>query len=92
VWVTVSVEVIKVTVGEEKLISAAKGNGPVNAFDPRAAQDLGKCQSMSKSSNLTDYCVRIRNADTKPVARALIESEDENRRALHHDCGVAQYH
>ena len=30
--------------------------------------------------------------DAEALARALIESEDENRQALHHDCGVAQYH
>ena len=89
---TVSVEVIKVTVGEEKLISAAKGNGPVNAFDPRAAQDLGKCQSMSKSSNLHRLPRAHPQCDAEALARALIESEDENRQALHHDCGVSQYH
>jgi 2-isopropylmalate synthase len=76
--VSVSLAVVKVTVGEEKLISAAEGNGPVNALDLALRKDLGKYQSYIKGLALVDYRVRILNAGTEAVTRVLIESEDEN--------------
>src|SRR5215813_5357277 len=76
--VTVIMAVVKVTVGDEKLISAAEGNGPVNALDLALRKDLGKYQTYIKGLNLTDYRVRILNAGTEAVTRVLIESEDEN--------------
>jgi 2-isopropylmalate synthase len=76
--VSVSMAVVKVTVGDEHLISAAEGNGPVNALDLALRKDLGKYQPYIKGLNLTDYRVRILNAGTEAVTRVLIESEDEN--------------
>jgi 2-isopropylmalate synthase len=76
--VTVSMAVVKVTVGDEKLISAAEGNGPVNALDLALRKDLGKYQTYITGLHLTDYRVRILNAGTGAVTRVLIESEDEN--------------
>src|SRR6266478_2696907 len=75
--VTVSMAVVKVTVGEEKLISAAEGNGPVNALDLALRKDLGKYQSYISGLELTDYRVRILNGGTEAVTRVLIESQDE---------------
>jgi 2-isopropylmalate synthase len=75
--VTVSMAVVKVTVGDDKLISAAEGNGPVNALDLALRKDLGKYQTYISGLNLTDYRVRILNAGTEAVTRVLIESEDE---------------
>jgi 2-isopropylmalate synthase len=76
--VSVSLAVVKVTVGEEQLISAAEGNGPVNALDLALRKDLGKYQRYIKGLNLTDYRVRILNTGTEAVTRVLIESADEN--------------
>src|SRR5258706_12263848 len=78
--VTVSMAVVKVTVGDDKLISAAEGNGPVNALDLALRKDLGKYKTYIKGLNLTDYRVRILNAGTEAVTRALIESEEANGR------------
>jgi 2-isopropylmalate synthase len=75
--VTVSLAVVKVTVGDDKLISAAEGNGPVNALDLALRKDLGKYQGYISGLALTDYRVRILNAGTGAVTRVLIESEDE---------------
>jgi 2-isopropylmalate synthase len=75
--VTVSMAVVKVKVGEETLISAGEGNGPVNALDVALRKDLGRYQSYIKGLSLTDYRVRILNAGTEAVTRVLIESEDE---------------
>jgi 2-isopropylmalate synthase len=75
--VTVSMAVVKVKVGDEALISAAEGNGPVNALDLALRKDLGKYQSYIAGLELTDYRVRILNTGTQAVTRVLIESADE---------------
>jgi 2-isopropylmalate synthase len=74
--VTVTLAVVKVKVGDENLISAAEGNGPVNALDVALRKDLGKYQKYIDDLKLTDYRVRILNGGTEAVTRVLIESED----------------
>jgi 2-isopropylmalate synthase len=69
--------VVKVRVGDDMLINAAEGNGPVNALDVALRKDLGKYQSYITGLELTDYRVRILNAGTEAVTRVLIESADE---------------
>ena len=75
--VTVSMAVVKVKVGDETLISAGEGNGPVNALDVALRKDLGKYQSYIGGLELTDYRVRILDGGTEAVTRVLIESQDE---------------
>ena len=75
--VTVSMAVVKVKVDDQTMISAAEGNGPVNALDVALRKDLGKYQKYIEGLKLTDYRVRILNAGTEAVTRVLIESEDE---------------
>ena len=75
--VTVSLAVVKVKVEGETLISAAEGNGPVNALDLALRKDLGKYQGYISGLELTDYRVRILNGGTEAVTRVLIESQDE---------------
>jgi 2-isopropylmalate synthase len=74
--VTVTLAVVKVKVGDDNLISAAEGNGPVNALDLALRKDLGKYQKYIADLKLTDYRVRILNGGTEAVTRVLIESED----------------
>ncbi|WOH63557.1 citramalate synthase [Bradyrhizobium sp. BWA-3-5] len=76
--VTVALAVVKVDVAGERLISAAEGNGPVNALDVALRKDLGKYQKYIDGLKLIDYRVRILNGGTEAVTRVLIESEDEN--------------
>lgn len=76
--ITVAMAVVKVKVGEETLISAAEGNGPVNALDVALRKDLGRYQRYIEGLKLVDYRVRILNGGTGAVTRVLIESEDEN--------------
>ena len=76
--VTVAMAVVKVKVGSEVLISAAEGNGPVNALDVALRKDLGKYQKFIDGLTLTDYRVRILNGGSGAVTRVLIESADEN--------------
>ena len=76
--VTVTMAVVKVKVGDDNMISAAEGNGPVNALDQALRKDLGKYQKYIEGLSLTDYRVRILNGGTEAVTRVLIESEDEH--------------
>jgi 2-isopropylmalate synthase len=76
--VTVSQAVVKVKVGDDILISASEGIGPVNALDLALRKDLGKYQGYITGLELTDYRVRILNAGTEAVTRVLIESADES--------------
>src|SRR5215475_3892466 len=75
---TVTMAVVKVKVGNEHLISAAEGNGPVNALDLALRKDLGKFQPYIAGLELTDYRVRILNGGSGAVTRVLIESRDES--------------
>jgi 2-isopropylmalate synthase len=76
--VTVSLAVVKLKVGEEEMISAAEGDGPVHALDLALRKDLGKYQKYIQGLELIDYRVRILNGGTEAVTRVLIESCDEN--------------
>src|SRR6266516_3489406 len=75
--VTVAMAVVKVDVAGERLISAAEGNGPVNALDVALRKDLGKYQMFIEGLELIDYRVRILNGGSEAVTRVLIESQDE---------------
>ncbi|MEP9353797.1 citramalate synthase [Xanthobacter sp. KR7-65] len=74
---TVAEAIVKVKVDDETLISAAEGNGPVNALDVALRKDLGKYQPFISGLHLTDYRVRVLNGGTEAVTRVLIESADE---------------
>jgi 2-isopropylmalate synthase len=75
---TVAEAIVKVKVGEDTLISAGEGNGPVNALDVALRKDLGRYQKYIEGLELTDYRVRILNGGTEAVTRVLIESQDES--------------
>ncbi|MFG1480566.1 citramalate synthase [Xanthobacter sp. V4C-4] len=74
---TVAEAIVKVHVGEEVLISAAEGNGPVNALDVALRKDLGRYQPLIAGLRLTDYRVRVLNGGTEAVTRVLVECADE---------------
>ena len=75
--VTVAEAIAKVRVGDEVFISAAEGNGPVNALDVALRKDLGKYQHLIAGLGLYDYKVRIFHGGSDAVTRVLIESGDE---------------
>ena len=74
--VSVAEAIVKVRVGDEVLISAAEGNGPVNALDVALRKDLGKYQDLIQDLELVDYKVRIFQGGTDAVTRVLIEFGD----------------
>ena len=74
---TVSEAIVKVIVDGEEFISAAEGNGPVNALDLALRKDLGKYQRHIGDLELLDYRVRVFQGGTDAVTRVLIEFGDE---------------
>ncbi len=60
------------------LISAAEGNGPVNALDLALRKDLGKYQPFIADLELVDYRVRVFQGGTDAVTRVLIEFRDSS--------------
>lgn len=75
--VTVAEAIVKVRVGDEVMISAAEGNGPVNALDVALRKDLGRYQKYIEALELLDFKVRVFQGGTDAVTRVLIESGDE---------------
>lgn len=73
--VTFTEATVKVKIGDEVLISAAEGNGPVNALDRALRKDLGRYQAFIDGLELVDFKVRILNGGTGATTRVLIESK-----------------
>ncbi len=69
---------VKVKVGNDILISAGEGNGPVSALDVALRKDLGKYQKHIENMELVDFKVRILNGGTGATTRVLIESKDNH--------------
>jgi len=74
--VAVSEAIVKVRIDGETLISAAEGNGPVNALDLALRKDLGRFQKYIDDVELVDYRVRVFQGGTDAVTRVLIECAD----------------
>jgi 2-isopropylmalate synthase len=68
--------IVKLNVGGESRISAAEGNGPVNALDLALRKDLGVYQRHIQDVKLVDYRVRVFQGGTDAVTRVLVECAD----------------
>jgi 2-isopropylmalate synthase len=76
--VPVSEAVVKMRIDGDLLISAAEGNGPVNALDLALRKDLGKYQPYIADLELVDYRVRVFQGGTDAVTRVLVEFRDSS--------------
>jgi len=76
--VTESEATITLEVGEERLMTVATGNGPVNALDSALRKALLTFYPELEDMRLVDYKVRILtpSAGTGAVTRVMIESAD----------------
>jgi 2-isopropylmalate synthase len=74
--VTVSEAVVKVRIGDQLMMNAGEGNGPVHALDQALRKDLGGYQPYIERLELVDFKVRILTGGTDAVTRVLIESHD----------------
>jgi 2-isopropylmalate synthase len=80
--VTVSEAVVKISIGNEILLSVAEGQGPVNALDLALRKDLGKYQSYIEDLELVDYRVRVFQGGTDAVTRVLVEFTDKSQESF----------
>ncbi|MFA6541172.1 MAG: citramalate synthase [Bacteroidota bacterium] len=71
---------IKIRVGDETEITAAEGNGPVNAMDKALRKALERFYPQLKEIQLTDYKVRVLDSQhaTAAKVRVLIETRNGN--------------
>ncbi len=71
---------IKIAVGEQEEITAAEGDGPVNALDNAMRKALERFYPAIREIKLTDYKVRVLDSDKASAAkvRVLIESTDHH--------------
>lgn len=69
---------IKVFHGDDRIIAAAEGNGPVNALDRALREAIGQIYPDLESVHLTDFKVRVLDTSkgTGAVTRVLIDSTD----------------
>lgn len=74
--VSVTEAVVKIRIGDDRLMSVAEGNGPVNALDLALRKDLGKYSDRIADLELVDFKVRILDGGTGAVTRVLVESRD----------------
>ena len=67
---------VKVRVGEDRVLSTAEGNGPVNALDAAIRQAIGKHFPELSEIHLTDYRVRVLDSHrgTGAITRVLIDT------------------
>ena len=75
---SISQATIKISVEEEEEITAAEGNGPVNAIDNALRKALSKFYPRIKEMRLVDFKVRVLEGSdgTGARVRVLIESRD----------------
>ncbi|MBW3667853.1 MAG: citramalate synthase [Actinobacteria bacterium] len=72
---------IKVHMGEERIVTTAEGNGPVNALDAALRLAIGSVYPALAQVHLTDYKVRVLDTakGTGAVTRVLLDSTDGER-------------
>jgi len=76
--VNISEATVRISIDGEEILTAAEGNGPVNALDGALRKALIGHFPLLKDIQLTDYKVRILTPDagTKAITRVMIESRD----------------
>ncbi|MBL7200450.1 MAG: citramalate synthase [Anaerolineae bacterium] len=72
---------VKIKVGDDVMLTAADGNGPVNALDQAVRKALLPTYPQLAPVHLIDYKVRILDGDagTAALTRVLIDSSDGER-------------
>jgi 2-isopropylmalate synthase len=74
-----SAAMIKILVGDQEEVTAAEGDGPVNALDKALRKALERFYPEIQGVKLTDYKVRVLDSATATAARVrvLIETSDD---------------
>jgi 2-isopropylmalate synthase len=80
---------IKIRVGSETEITAAEGDGPVNALDKALRKALEKFYPELKQIRLTDYKVRVLDTQSATAAKVRVLIETKNGESSWNTVGVS---
>ncbi len=80
---------IKIRVGEETEMTAAEGNGPVNALDKALRKALERFYPQLKEIQLTDYKVRVLDSQNATAAKVRVLIETKNGTSSWNTVGVS---
>ncbi|MDP1675580.1 MAG: citramalate synthase [Bacteroidota bacterium] len=80
---------IKIRVGDETEMTAAEGNGPVNAMDRALRKALERFYPQLKEIQLTDYKVRVLDSQNATAAKVRVLIETKNGNSSWNTVGVS---
>ncbi|MCX7816819.1 MAG: citramalate synthase [Syntrophales bacterium] len=82
--------VIKISVGDEEELTAAEGNGPINALDNALRKALLKFYPRLKEMHLTDFKVRIVEGSEGTAAKVQVSIESQDGEETWSTIGVSE--
>lgn len=82
--------VIKISVGDEEELTAAEGNGPINALDNALRKALSKFYPRLKEMHLTDFKVRIVEGSEGTAAKVQVTIESQDVEETWNTIGVSE--
>ena len=80
---------IKIAVGAQDEMTAAEGDGPVNALDKALRRALERFYPVIREIRLTDYKVRVLDSDKASAARVRVLIETSDRQQSWSTIGVS---
>ncbi|MFN3535376.1 MAG: citramalate synthase [Desulfatiglandales bacterium] len=81
---------IKIAVGDEDEITAAEGDGPVNALDNALRKALSRFSPQVQEMRLIDFKVRVINGDKGTAARVLVQIDSSDGRDVWTTVGASE--
>ena len=81
---------IKISVGQEHEITAAEGDGPVNAIDNALRKALDKFFPRIREMGLVDFKVRVIEGSDGTAARVLVQIESRDDKEIWTTIGVSE--
>ena len=81
---------IKISVGEEHEITAAEGQGPVNALDNALRKALTKFFPYIEEMGLVDFKVRVIDGSKATAAKVRVQIESRDAREIWSTIGVSE--
>ena len=81
---------IKISVGDDQEITAAEGDGPVNALDNALRKALAKFFPHIKEMALVDYKVRVIDGSDATAAKVRVQIETRDAREIWSTIGVSE--
>ena len=81
---------IKISVGDDEEITAAEGQGPVNALDNALRKALTKFYPEIKEMGLVDFKVRVIDGSDATAAKVRVQIESRDSREIWSTIGVSE--